>query len=110
MSSSRNAPFVVRARGEIDIDTAPRLRRELTAALAANRDVVVDLAEVTFMDCSGLRALVQARNQADRQGKHLVLRGAGRPVARLLGLTGLTRRLATPCHRSAPETGGRRSR
>ncbi|WBP84546.1 STAS domain-containing protein [Kitasatospora cathayae] len=84
----------MRAGGEIDLATAPRLRHRLAAALEAHREVVLDLSEVTFMDCSGLRVLVQARNQADQYGGRLVLRGVGRPVARLLKLTGLSRRLA----------------
>ncbi|MGW2378278.1 MULTISPECIES: STAS domain-containing protein [Kitasatospora] len=52
------------------------------------------MSEVTFMDCSGLSVLVQARNQADQRGGRRVRQGAGRPVARLLKLTGLHRRLA----------------
>ncbi|MGE7438820.1 STAS domain-containing protein [Kitasatospora sp. NPDC001175] len=90
MPDQGQAPFVVRARGEIDLDAAPRLRRELTRALDAHREVLLDLSQVT--DCSGLGALVQARNQADRTGGRRVLRGVGHP-ARLLRLTGLTGRL-----------------
>ncbi|MBP0450671.1 STAS domain-containing protein [Kitasatospora sp. RG8] len=94
MNAQGNEPFVVRARGEIDLHAAPSLRRALSAALASHRAVVLDLSEVTFMDCAGLGALVWARNQADRSGRRLVLRGAGRCVVRLLKLTGLHRRLA----------------
>ncbi|MEU8517688.1 STAS domain-containing protein [Kitasatospora sp. NPDC048722] len=94
MNAQVDEPFVVRARGEIDFDTAPSLRRALAAALESHREVVLDLSEVTFMDCAGLGALVRARNQADRSGRRLVLRGAGRCVVRLLKLTGLHRRLA----------------
>ncbi|MFI2608938.1 STAS domain-containing protein [Kitasatospora sp. NPDC018619] len=94
MNGRSDAPFVVRAHGEIDLDTAPALRRALAAALESHREVVLDLSEVTFMDCAGLGALVRARNQADRGGRRLVLRGADRRVVRLLKLTGLHRRLA----------------
>ncbi|WP_051826647.1 STAS domain-containing protein [Kitasatospora aureofaciens] len=90
---------MVRAGGEIDLPTAPRLLHRLAVALEAHREVVLDLSEVTFMDCSGLGLLVQARNQAarhqaDQCGGRLVRRGVGRPVARLLKLTGLSRRLS----------------
>ncbi|MFJ9444967.1 STAS domain-containing protein [Kitasatospora sp. NPDC101235] len=107
------SPFTVRVRGEIDLDTAPALRCELERALAEHHVVVLDLSQVTFMDCAGLGALVQARNQADHSGRRLVLHGTGRPVARLLKLTGLTRRLApapgpaTGRAPSTPYTGGR---
>ncbi|GAA2753488.1 STAS domain-containing protein [Kitasatospora cinereorecta] len=94
MHDQGNEPFVVRANGEIDLDTATSLRRALAAALGSHREVVLDLSEVTFMDCAGLGALVWARNHADRCGARLVLRGAGRCVVRLLKLTGLHRRLA----------------
>ncbi|MEU8927995.1 STAS domain-containing protein [Kitasatospora sp. NPDC048545] len=94
MRNQVQVPFVVRAGGEIDLDTAPYLRRALAAALESHREVVLDLSEVTFMDCAGLSALVRARNQADRCGGRLILRGAGRSVVRLLKLTGLYRRLA----------------
>lgn len=93
MHDGHAAAAVVRARGDIDLATAPSLRSALKAALATHREVVLDLSQVTFMDCAGLGALVDARNQADRCGGRLLLRGAGRPVARLLHLTGLQRRL-----------------
>ncbi|MGW2255322.1 STAS domain-containing protein [Kitasatospora sp. NPDC001660] len=83
-----------RAGGEIDLATAPRLRCRLGAAFEAHGEVVLDLSEVTFMDCSGLGVLVQARHLADQYGGRLVLRGVGRPVAKLLKLTSLSRRLA----------------
>ncbi|MFJ7243028.1 STAS domain-containing protein [Kitasatospora sp. NPDC098652] len=111
-------PFTVRVSGEIDLDSAPDLRRELSRALADHRQVVLDLSQVTFMDCSGLNVLMEARNQADRNGARLALRGITRPVARLLELTGLTAwpapaprppgRTAQPRH--PPPTGGRTPR
>ncbi|MGW7584716.1 STAS domain-containing protein [Kitasatospora sp. NPDC054768] len=107
--------FTVRVCGEIDLDTAADLRRELSRALVDHRQVVLDLSQVTFMDCSGLNVLLEARNQADRNGGHLALRGISRPVARLLELTGLTTWPApAPCPpgrtaqtRRPPPIGGR---
>ncbi|MFJ8856362.1 STAS domain-containing protein [Streptomyces sp. NPDC102437] len=94
MHYGRSAPLVVRVGGEIDLATALRLRHRLAAALKAHREMVLDLSEVTFKDCSGLGVRVQARNQADRYGGRLLLRGVGGPVARLLKPTGLSGRLA----------------
>ncbi|MFF2815310.1 STAS domain-containing protein [Kitasatospora cineracea] len=94
MNGESNEPFTVRVKGEIDLDTAPPLRCALATALDSHREVVLDLSEVTFMDCAGLGALVRARNQADRRGARLVLHGAEPHVVRLLKLTGLHRHLA----------------
>jgi anti-anti-sigma factor len=43
--------------GEVDLATAPALAHELRNVLGSGCEVVVDLEQVTFMDCSGLRAL-----------------------------------------------------
>ena len=49
---------VVSVSGELDIATGEELRDRLSQVLAHHGDVVVDLAGVTFLDCSGLRALL----------------------------------------------------
>ncbi|MFD0263979.1 STAS domain-containing protein [Kitasatospora indigofera] len=93
MDNKRSTVAVVWARGDIDLDTAPALHRRLEAALREHRDVVLDLSQVTFMDCAGLGTLLDARGQADRHGGRLVLRAVGTDVLRLLRLTGLEGRL-----------------
>jgi anti-sigma B factor antagonist len=54
---------VVTVSGDIVLASSPAVRVELYAAIdtGATR-VVVDLREVTFLDCSGLSVLVAARN------------------------------------------------
>ncbi len=48
--------------GEIDLATAPALRAELRTLIAeAHSPGIVNLSAVTFMDASGLSALLQAR-------------------------------------------------
>jgi anti-anti-sigma factor len=83
---------VLVARGEIDMATVDELRRGLRRLVesAGERNVVVDLADVTFIDSSGLEALVRAepRGTASR----LVLRSASPAVRRLLEVTGTTDR------------------
>lgn len=93
MRDRSSTPTVVRPSGDIDFDTAPALERALADALRSHREVVLDLSEVTFMDCAGLNVIVAARNQADLHGRRLVLRGVGHRVVRLLKLTGLHRHL-----------------
>jgi anti-anti-sigma factor len=78
---------VLYAAGELDIDTAAGLRRTLAdAGRDPDRDVVVDLSGVTFVDCAGLRPLLEART---RLRERLWLRSPPRPVTLLLGHTGL---------------------
>jgi len=103
----RDGVFVVHADGEVDLSTAPLLDGALDAGLASGRrTVVVDLRQVSFIDCTGIGLLTQARCRAHRQGVRLHIR-AGRAAARtaaLLDLTitlGLHETLALETERSA---------
>lgn len=81
---------VVWVRGEIDIATAPELMRELAGAVGANQcRVVVDLTQVTFMDASGLNALVLARGRAEASSGEFRLVGTSGMVCKILHITGL---------------------
>jgi anti-anti-sigma factor len=60
----------IAAAGEIDLATAHLLRDRLLGVLRERASTVVDvdLAEVTFLDCSAINALVAARNAATQVG------------------------------------------
>jgi anti-sigma B factor antagonist len=62
---------VVDLHGDLDIATAPAITARLDPLTAtAHPDLVVDLREVTFVDCSGLAALCRARRRTlDRGGR-----------------------------------------
>jgi anti-sigma B factor antagonist len=49
--------------GEVDMTTAPELAKALDAVPDTARLVVVDLGGVTFLDSSGLNALVRGRRE-----------------------------------------------
>jgi anti-anti-sigma factor len=95
-ADERGDTAVVRARGEIDMLTVAQLRSALEAWLAAGvGTVVADLEGVTFVDCTGIGVLVQARRQARRRG--VVLRILpGRAVARVAALLDLSATLGLP--------------
>ena len=87
VSSSRCAGHVVVAlRGELDVIDSAQLPRVLSAAAAPGSRVIVDLAELTFMDCSSLSALVSARKQALQAGGDLLLAGPRGTVLYLLSV------------------------
>ncbi|MFF8842234.1 STAS domain-containing protein [Streptomyces sp. NPDC015127] len=76
--------------GEIDIATAPELRKALDTALSDGATCVeVDFSEVEFCDCSGLSVLVLARRRARQQGSTLRVVEVRSPlVQRLFRTTG----------------------
>jgi anti-anti-sigma factor len=77
---------VVAIRGELDVCTAADVLSVLAALAAAGARVVVDLAELAFMDCYCLGKIRALRAQARRAGGDLVLAGPAPAVLRLLVL------------------------
>jgi anti-sigma B factor antagonist len=80
---------VVRAGGEIDTYTVHEFHETVTRASSLASRVVLDLAGVTFVDSSGLGALIVARNSARKGGGSLSLVSPPPVVRRLLGSTRL---------------------
>lgn len=81
---------VVEAAGEIDLATAGFLAEHLDAATATARpDVLVDLRQVEFFDCSGLRVLCRADTRARTRGGRLRVLTDGPRLHRLLRASGL---------------------
>lgn len=77
---------IVRATGEIDLRTAPRLRDALNQQ--GTLHLVVDLRGVEFIDSSGLGVLVGAlKRQRQRDGSLVVVAKRGDRVWRLFELT-----------------------
>ena len=81
-------PPVLHVQGELDIATAPELRKALADALSDDASLVLDLAGVTFVDASGLRVILQAADSLNGRGP-MTLVHAER-VAKLLDVVGLS--------------------
>jgi anti-sigma B factor antagonist len=79
--------------GEVDLVTVHEVRENVRAAAADCRRVVLDLRQVTFMDSSGLRLLVEAQQEADRDGFSLAVVRGPASLERLFEVTGLDARL-----------------
>jgi anti-sigma B factor antagonist len=81
--------------GDIDLATAPALSDRL-GDLARDHAllVIVNLADVEFLDSSGLRALVYGARAIEEAGGRLLVEGASGAVARILELTDLLQRLS----------------
>jgi anti-sigma B factor antagonist len=85
-----NGTAIVRLTGEIDLSNAARLQDQLSV-LVEQAQVVIDLSEVTFIDSTGLSALIVGHRRAAGAGTGMHLAGATGTVLRLLELTQLDR-------------------
>jgi anti-sigma B factor antagonist len=84
---------IVTAAGEIDISTVTRMRECLFGLAASGRPLVADLDQVSFIDSTGLAALVGTAKRATACGSGLYV-VCGRPkIRQLFRLTGLDGRI-----------------
>lgn len=80
--------------GELDLATAATLEAELQRVEAAEvRTIVLDLSGLTFMDSTGLRAILLADRRLREAGRRLCLVRGPRAVDRVFTLTGADRHL-----------------
>jgi anti-anti-sigma factor len=87
VSSDQPDRVVISVAGEVDMVTAPELAECLQEHPATN--VVVDLSRVTFLDSSGITALVHGYNELQRTGHTLRTTNEHEIVLRVLEITGL---------------------
>jgi anti-anti-sigma factor len=80
-SEAESGRVGLRLIGELDLNTVQLLEAELARSREQSPPAVIDLSELRFLDLIGLRALLRA-GQID-----------GVPTTRLVGATGIVRRL-----------------
>jgi anti-sigma B factor antagonist len=77
---------VLRLAGDIDLATVDQFREALAALVERHlNDIVIDATGVTFMDSTGLHALVEGKRLIHERGTNIVL-VASSPVRRILEL------------------------
>jgi anti-anti-sigma factor len=93
--------------GEFDLSGVDHFREVVDPAIASgeSRQIEFDLERLTFIDSSGLHALVEADRAMRAQGGTVNVVGVGPPVLKVFELTGLDRLLTivgrTPSMRAA---------
>ena len=87
---------VVYVRGELDVDTDPRLRGRLAGLVNMGaRDIVIDLTDVSFLGVEAVRVLIDAHQWLAERGGRLTLSSPSRMARRLFELTGAADVLGT---------------
>src|SRR5262245_52153124 len=84
----------VEVTGELEISTVPRLEETLASVIEHGASaVLLDLSDVSFVDSTGLRTIVQASNDLEARGGSLTCVGLSAAAERILELTGVLERL-----------------
>lgn len=91
-TEQKRRALVVRIDGELDLHTSPLLQERVAAALTEFpnlRVLVVVLSNVTFIDSSGLGALLACYRDLSALGKRFVLANPQAAVRRVLQMSGI---------------------
>jgi anti-anti-sigma factor len=90
----------ITVQGELDMNTAPQLKRQLDEDLAKNGALIMlDLSQCEFIDSTGIALIVRAWQRIDREAGgegngRLVLCSHNHQVRRLLKITGVEASIA----------------
>lgn len=79
--------------GRVTVDSSPGLRQQLLALLSQQflPTLIIDLSELSYIDCSGIATLIEALRIARQHHSKLQLRGVRDGPRHLLEATGLSR-------------------
>ena len=83
--------LLVRVRGEVDLSWSQQIRRTILDALLKSASVGVELSEVSYIDSSGIAALVEGFQTARGKGQKFALVAASPSVKAVLQLARLDR-------------------
>jgi anti-sigma B factor antagonist len=102
MSTERvDGVAVVALAGEVDLYTAPDLKRELVQLIDGGcQAIVVDLSDTTFIDSTTLGVLIGGVKRLRTNGGRLELVVTDRTIRKIFDITGLDRVFALHADRS----------
>jgi anti-sigma B factor antagonist len=90
----QNGAVVIHLLGELDLYNAPEVRAALLEICAEQPErMVIDLAQVEFVDSTALAVLIEARAKLDNRDSFLIA-SPGLETHRALTISGLDRHLA----------------
>lgn len=76
--------------GELDMDTVPDLDRVLDQLIEQGpKEVVLDFSGLSFVDSSGIAALISAQKRLNGRGRRLIVQSAGPLVTKVFEVTDL---------------------
>lgn len=86
---TENDILIISVTGDVDLENSDGLRDQVSNALDANTAVSLDMSEVSYIDSSGVAALIESRQKADEGGKEFKLLKPSESVVSVLKMAKL---------------------
>ena len=92
---------IIELDGEVDLSCSPDARKQILDCLGAGKDLLVDLAQVSYIDSSGVASLVEGYQTAKKKSLKFGLIGVSDAAMNVLQLARLDK--VFPIHASVDE-------
>lgn len=83
------AALTLALEGRLDTTTAPELEAELKAGLDGVEELTIDMAELVYLSSAGLRVILAAQKQMNKQGK-MTVKNVNETIMEVFEVTGFT--------------------
>jgi anti-sigma B factor antagonist len=86
----------IEVEGEVDLATVDELQHAIDAVFVdSDEHLVVDLTGSSFLDSTGLKALVMSNRKFDEAGRSFAIAVSAGPISRLVDLSGVNTTIRT---------------
>lgn len=92
MQADEDARFRIALDGELDLSNVPTVEAALAKAIESEKQVLIDLGKLEFLDSTGVALIVRTLSRADAE-RFSFLPSQSSGVCRLLEMTGLDQRM-----------------
>lgn len=80
--------MVMALEDRLDTTTAPKLENEFKVCLYEVKELVLDLEKLEYLSSAGLRVLLTAQKQMEKQGGEMVVKNANETIMEVFEVTG----------------------
>jgi anti-sigma B factor antagonist len=81
--------LIINVNGDVDLENSDSLREQVSAALESNSAVSVNMSEVSYIDSSGIAALIESRQKAEEANKSFKIQKPSEAVISVLKMAKL---------------------
>ena len=89
VKNKEEAALTLTLSGRLDTTTAPQLEKAISESIEAVTDLQLDFTDLEYVSSAGLRVLLSAQKQMNKQGK-MVIRNVKEDIMEVFEITGFS--------------------
>lgn len=90
-TEERPEGLVAHVAGEVDLANVIDFKDAIQPAVSTGRNVILDVSQLRYLDSTGLYVIADAHKALQQHNRQLVVAGAARTIAKVMGIFGFDR-------------------